>query len=112
AALGALMLLVGALASLRQTWRKRALAVLAAGLIGAALTCLGLRIVTWVFSGGQPPPGVWLLFGAAGFGWASLMSAGLIAFLPWFRVPNRWIDRRKAATGQGAASTEARRRPS
>ena len=78
--LGAVMLVVGIVLSVTKVWRQFGVLILCAGALGSsigALVLLGLEALLNAAS--QSPLEVWLLFGAAGFGWAGLLSAGAIA---------------------------------
>ena len=95
AALGVAMLVTGTGLAISRRWRKWGLVVLAAGVVGASLGCVGLGILAWWLSSGQGSTEQWLLFGAAGFGWGALAATGILLLFAWLEVPNRWSDRRK-----------------
>jgi hypothetical protein len=96
--LGVAMLIAGLALAWTQSWRRVGVLVLCAGAFGAllgVLVLLGLEALLGTAS--QSSIEARLLFGAAGFGWAGLLS--LVAFLMviLFGRPTRWADRRRGA---------------
>jgi hypothetical protein len=95
ALLGVAMLLVAVGLWVRPAWRKWGAVMLCVGLGGGVLGSLALFTLKWPMGNVQTPPETWVLFTAAGFGWASLLAAAALALLESLRLPNRWADRRK-----------------
>jgi len=98
ALLGALMLIAGFALVLTRTWRLAGMLVLSAGALGAVLAVLALLVIRLLL-GSSSPLGLeaWILFGAAGFGWAGFFSLAAFAILFLFGRPTRWADRRRGA---------------
>jgi hypothetical protein len=97
ACLGLVMLLTGTRLAVSLRMRNWGLAILGGGLVGAALGSVVLALLSWIVSSTWSSAELWILFGAAGFGWAALLVAAMLVLLAWLRMPNRWIDRRRNA---------------
>jgi hypothetical protein len=98
ALLGSVMLIAGLALALTRTWRSAGMLVLSAGVLGAALAVLALLAIRLVLAASSPAGlEAWILFGAAGFGWAGFLALAAFAVLFLFGRPTRWADRRRGA---------------
>ena len=91
--LGAVMLVAGLALLLTRTWRRAGVLVLGAGTLGALIGVI-------LPAANHTPVAMWLLFGAAGFGWAGLVSLAAFVIVVVLGQPTRWADHRR---GAGAA---------
>jgi hypothetical protein len=92
------MLLTGTRLAVSLRLRNWGLLILGGGLVGAALGSVVLALLSWIVSSTWSSVELWILFGAAGFGWAAFLVAGVLVLVAWLRMPNRWIDRRRNAS--------------
>ena len=95
AVLGVVMLLIASGLAVTRVWRRAGLIMVSAGAIGAALGLLALLVLNWLLGPTDTPVETWMVFGAAGFGWAALMSGIVTALIALLRQPNSWSERRK-----------------
>ena len=95
--LGALVLVAGIVLAVTKAWRRAGVLALSAGLFGAVLGAGALLGLEALLGATHSPLGVWLLFGAAGFGWFGLVSLGTFVALVVLGRPTRWADRRREA---------------
>jgi hypothetical protein len=63
--------------------------------VGTVIGLLILFALTWLLGDTHAPTESWVLFGAAGFGWATSISAALITRVEFLRQPNSWVERKR-----------------
>jgi hypothetical protein len=97
AVLGVVMLLIVFGLIVTRTWRRAGVVILCAGVIGSVLGLSALFVLNRVTGNAQTPVETWILFAAGGFGWAALVSTGVVALTVLLRQPNRWVERRRNA---------------
>ncbi|MBX3666053.1 MAG: hypothetical protein KF834_10250 [Burkholderiales bacterium] len=95
AVLGAVMLLISLGLTLTRTWWRAGLIIFGAGVIGAALGVMALVILSWLLGLLDTPAETWIMFSAAGFGWASLVSGSVLVLIAMLRQSNSWVERRR-----------------
>jgi len=98
--LGIVILIAGSALLFTRTWRRAGLLVLGGGIFGAFLGVALLLGLEALLASDHSPVGVWLLFGAAGFGWTGLVSLAAFVIVVVLGQPTRWADHRR---GAGAA---------
>jgi hypothetical protein len=96
ALLGVVTLLAAVVLIMNRALRRVGTIILCSGLVGAALGLLALFMLHWALNT-ESPAEMWLLFGAAGFGWAALFSAIVLVLIAWLRQPTRWVERKRNA---------------
>jgi len=94
--LGVFMLLAGISLLFSRVWRRTGYVALGAGLFGAALALAAVAIFKYLSGAAELMWEAWLMFGIAGFGWASLIAVGAATVLLLLRQPARWVDRKRA----------------
>jgi hypothetical protein len=95
AILGVVMFFIVSGLIVARTCRRAGLIMMLSGVIGAALGVITLVVLNWLLGPSDTPAKTWMVFGAAGYGWAALVSGGLVALIALLRQPNSWIERRK-----------------
>jgi hypothetical protein len=98
ACLGILMLIAGVALTFFKKWRSLGALIFGGGIFGALLGALALAVIEALLSvSSHSPLGVWLAFGAAGFGWSGLLSGGALLAIRVLGQPTRWADRQRGA---------------
>jgi ABC-type phosphate transport system permease subunit len=98
ACLGILMLVASVVLIFFKNWRSLSGLIFCGGIFGALLGALALVVLEALLSVSfRSPLGVWLAFGAAGFGWGGLLSGGAFLAIRILGQPTRWADRQRGA---------------
>jgi hypothetical protein len=98
ACLGLLMLVVSVALTFLKNWRSLGGLIFGGGVFGALFGTLALVVLEALLSpSSRSPLLVWLVFGAAGFGWGGLLSGGAFLAIRILGQPTRWADRQRGA---------------